>query len=270
MNYNVLYTNSKDWKSVLLWKKTIVKEKNIWSSDKLSYNENLDSLHSNFNLYKFGHNGILASTMMCMNGAFKLLTSNYQDIDRLFIDEIIEIGVDMHQAFVQTESGKRYMERIKKSIIPEANMLGSFFSKILDINYFDTKLVAITGVDQPSIYNFNEWLYNNMNFYTDKVKNVINEFCVIVNINNECYLIYFDIEKSIYLLFDPHGRGSSFFNIPSNQSQDIFLTEINEEVPYSNMNSYILRTQDYNMIIKFIENNLPYRRNFTSTYITLR
>lgn len=270
MNYNVLYTNSKEWKNVLLWKKTVVKDNNIWSSNKISYNENLDSLHSNFNLFKFGHNGILASSMICMNGAFKLLATDYQDIDRLFIDEIIEVGIDMHQAFVQTDSGKRYIDKMKNSEIPKANMLGSFFSKILDVNYYDTSLVALTGVDQPNIYNFNEWLYDNISFYTDKSDNIINEFCVIININNESYLIYFDIKNSIYLLFDPHGRGSTFFNIPSNQSQDVFLTGINEKAPYSNMNSYILRTQDYNMIIKFIENNLPYRRNFSSTYLTLR
>ena len=268
MIYNVLYTNYNKWKQVILWKKSLTKTHEVWSGDKFGFTD-LKYLHGNFSLFKYGHNGFSACTMICLNAAYRLLYFNVENIDRKFINDIIDSGIDIYQAFINTEDGKRVLKKQTK-LITETEMITKFFRTIYNIDDYDTSLVEFSDVERPDIYNYNKWLYNNISFFTDRTENDIYDYACIITINSECIVIYYDNDSEYYYLFDPQGRGLAFFDIPSKQNQYLFLASINEEIPYSNMNSYLLKTKGYENIVEFIKKIIPYQRNFRSTYITLR
>lgn len=266
MIYDILYTNYSKWKSVIFWKNNIMKSHEIWTGDKIKYN-NLKHLHGNFNLFKYGHHGLEASTMICFIAAYNLLSKSF-NIDRLFLDNIIRTGIDLYQTFLHTDEGKR-SSVYKKGLITEAKTISKFFEDLYEVNIYDTSLVEFADGERPNLYNYNEWLEQNISFYTDKAINNISDYACLISVNHESIVFFWDSESETYYLYDPQGRGLAFFNIPSNQRQNFFVTSLNEEIEYSDMTSYILKSKSYNDIIEFIEKNIPFQRNFRSWYITL-
>ena len=266
MIYNILYTNSSKWENVLFWERNLSKEHEIWTGNEFKYSS-LEHLHGNFNIFKFGHNGIEASTMICLFAAYKLLL-NQTVIDRIFLDSTIRTGIDLYQAFLQTEEGARNSEK-RYGLITETNVISNFFENLYDVKIYDTSLVEYADGERPNLYNYNKWIYENLSFYTDKVLNEISNYACIISINHESIVIFWNSQSETYYLYDPQGRGLAFFNIPSDQRQNFFVASLNKEIEYSNMTSYILKTKKYSDIVTFIKENIPYQRNFRSWYITL-
>lgn len=266
MIYNVTYTNYSHWKKVIFWERSFTKDHEIWSGNKIIY-KNLFYLHGNFNLFKYGHHGVEASTMICLNMGYRLLSKKYQ-IDRLFLDDTIRSGIDLYQAFIETEDGKRFYSK-KTKLITNTDSITLFFESLYNIKSYNSSLIEFADGERPNLFNYNSWLSKNISFFTDKEINDISDFAVIITVSYESLVIYFDSNSETYYLYDPQGRGLAFFDIPSNQNQNLFLAEINERIEYSNLNSYLIMTKNYNEIIKFVKNNIPYQRNFSSVYITL-
>ena len=259
MIYDILYTNFSKWEKVLFWEKNLSKEYEIWTGDELKYS-NLEHLHGNFNIFKYGHHGLEASTMICLIAAYKLLL-NSSTIDRMFLDNLIRTGIDLYQAFLQTEEGMRNSKK-RKGLITETNVISNFFEDLYDVKIYDTRLVEYADGERPNLYNYNEWIYENLSFYTDKELNEIANYACIISVNHESMVIFWDSQTKTYYLYDPQGRGLAFFNIPSDQRQNFFVASLNEEIEYSNMTSYILKSKKYSDIVTFVKKKYTLSKKF--------
>ena len=267
MIYNILYTNKSIWKDILLWEKSINDEYEIWSADR-NYYKDIYVMHGNTSIYKFGHHGILACNMVGLLCAYSFLKiKSDSDITTKFIDNIIEEGIDLYQAFLHTKEGKRVTD---KKFITETELLCKYFKTLYNIEFYDSQLIEVIDKERANLYNYDKWLLDNISFYTDKAKNTVEKTACVITVNYECFVLYFDYLDKNYYLFDSQGRGLSFFRIPSNQNKYLFLTKKNAEIPYSNMSAYIIKSKEYSKIVDYIKKTLPYSRNFRSTYIVLR
>lgn len=266
MIYDILYTNKSYWKDILLWEKTINDDYEIWSADR-NYYKDIFVMHGNKSLYNFGHHGILACNMVGLFGAYSFLKMRSEsDINITFIDDIIEKGIDLYQAFLHTKEGKRVTD---KRFITETDLLCKYFKTLYNIEYYSSQLIEVVDKERANLYDYDKWLLDNISFYTDKAENTVEKTACIITVNYECFVLYFDYLNTNYYLFDSQGRGLSFFRIPSNQNKYLFLTKKNAEIPYSNMSGYIIKSKEYSKIVEYIKKTLPYSRNFRSTYIVL-
>lgn len=267
MIYNINYKNKSKWKKVIYWYKSLVENKVLWSGNDLYYDD-LEHLHGNFNLFKYGHHGFESSTMISLNAAYNFLLKE-NVIDSHFLDEIISTGIDLYQSFLKTKDGKRINLK-KNRLFTEANIISLFFESKYNVNIFDTSLVEFSYKERPNIFNYNSWLFENLSYYTDKAHNEINDYACLIVVNTECFVIFYDSDSRFYYLYDPQGRGLAFFNIPSELRQNFFISENSRNIEYSDMTSYVIKSKYYENIKSFIKENLPYQRNFSSYYITLK
>jgi hypothetical protein len=280
MKYNINYSNiiggNNRWKKTLYWKQAI-NDKGIefWSGNENEY-DNMFNIHGTINLLNYGHNGIEANTMISLYAAYKILTTEEleNNINSEFIDDCINTGIDLYQAFLNTESGKRINSK-NKTLYVDFEKIIYFFNKLYkNINYYDASLVEFAGKYTSDIYNYNNWLFDNIEFYTDKNINDISNYACIILTNSESYCLVF-INDNIYL-FDPIGRGHHFFNIPKNENQHSFINNSKHNLFYSNDKSYIVKVNNYEIMKKFIKKTLfhnlkgPYMENTKSMYISLK
>lgn len=276
MIYNIKYTNlnggnkSKFWKKTLYWKQTINdKGLELWSGNENEYN-NTYHIHGTKNIFSFGHNGIEANSLICLYAGFVLLSEEniLNSINYKFIDDIINNGIDLYQAFANTESGKRIVSKTKTLHMDFYKVIDFFNNTFRNINYYDTSIVEFSGVYTPDFHNYDKWINDNISFFTDKSDNTIGNYACIILSRSESFCLIF-IDDIIYF-FDPIGRGRHFFDIPNKESQYTFVHKKEHKLFYSNENGYILRTDNYDVIKKFLKNTISIDVNNKSIYIKLR
>lgn len=271
MKYNINYSNiigvNNKWKKTLYWKQAIKdKENEVWSGNDNEYDETFH-IHGKINLLNYGHNGIEANTLISLYAAYKMLITKdlEKNINSDFVDDCINTGIDLYQAFLNTDSGKRISLKTN-TLYMDFEKVINFFTKLYNnIDYYDTSLVEFAGKYTSDIYNYNNWLQYNIEFYTDKKKNNISNYACVILADSESYCLVFRDDK-IYL-FDPIGRGRHFYNIPENENQHSFIKNSNN---YSNDKSYIVKVNDYEIMKKFIKNTLFSNINTKSMYILLK
>ena len=264
MIYNILYTNFSKWRKVIFWEQKKIIKYEVWIANKSIYIDLL-SLHGNFNLLKYGHHGLEASTMICLFAAYSFL-SKPDNIDRLFLDNIIRTGIDLYQAFLNTEKVSINSKNRYKLIL-EFEIISNFFKGLYNIQIYDTSSIGYNKI--PNLNNFHEWIYDNLELFTNRVTNFISDYACIILVNYESMVIFWNSQSQTYYLYDPHGKGLAFFILPPDRNQNFFITTLNQKIEFSDMSSYILKTQNYSDIITFIKKNISDQGNFSSWYITL-
>jgi len=276
MKYNIKYINfrggsdNKLWKKTLHWRKTVSdKGMEIWSGNENKYKD-MFHIHGKNNILTFGHNGIEASTLICINAAYFFISQENIEIkiNTETVDKLINNGIDLYQAFANTKSGERIINKTK-TLHMEFDKVISFFNTInKDIEYFDTKLLEYTNAYTPDFHNYHEWLSKNIKFYTDKESNELdNHACIILN-NSESFCLIF-LEKKIYF-FDPNGRGMHFFDIPKTENQYSFVHNESHDLIFSNNGGYIIKANNYDTIRDFLQNTIPNDIYNKSIYIKLK
>lgn len=233
-----------------------------WAASDI-YN-NTYHVHGTINQYRYGGEGISACTMMSLYAGYKMLnTLNLEEnVNINFIDECINTGRQLYQDFLKTPEGNSLIRADNKTPHTSIDEILKFFKSKHNIDEIEPTIRQFEGYPLPNIENYDK-------YYPDKSKN----HACIITAAPETYCLFFDIHNNKVYLFDSHGRGNNFFDIPKSENQEIFVnqkTKNQESIPYSNSNAFIVKADEYKNIKNIIKKiGIPYSGDSDLMYITL-
>lgn len=285
MFYNINYTmiggsdiisiikecnNNSKWKKTLDWK--VLSEDEVITATGSHINQtwagtdeynNLFHINGTINQYRYGAEGISACTMMSLYAGYKMLNSSNLEtsINTSFIDECINTGRQLYQNFLTTSAGIRLMSSGNQTPHTSIDEIVPFFKSIYNIDEIDPigfNLFMRTPL--PNIENYND-------YFPDQTTN----HACIITVAPETYCLFFDKQNNKVYLFDSHGRGNHFFDIPLSENQEVFVNiKGGETINHSNSNACIVKSDTYEEIKRVIQNiGIPHTGDSQTMYISL-
>jgi hypothetical protein len=222
---------------------------------------NVFHIHGKINQYRYRAEGISACTMMSLYAGYKMLNSSNleESVNTSFIDDCINTGRKLYNNFLETSRGISLMSTDNQTPHTSIDEIVPFFKSFYDIDEVDTSINMFMGL--PNIENYN-------NYFSDQTKNHV----CIITVPPETYCLFFDKQNNKVYLFDSHGRGNKFFDIPSSEIQQVFVNiKGGETINHSNSNAFIVKSDNYEEIKKIIQNiGIPHAGESQTMYISLK